>query len=73
VTDRQQQYELAGPWMATDDTRNHVEIARTAKAGVIAMRSTFQPDQVLFITSGQLRSAIEALETKPELRELVHA
>jgi len=65
------QYSIAGTWMAADSSPNHLELARTDEPGVIAMRSTFRPDQVLFVTAGQLRGAISALESKPEFRQLV--
>jgi hypothetical protein len=68
-----QQYELAGPWMPAGEARDHLEFARTAEPGVIAMQSTTWPkgQTPLFLPREVLRAAIEALETKPELRELI--
>jgi hypothetical protein len=69
--DKQPQYRITGPWIAADSSPNHIELAETAEPGVRAMRSTFWPENVLFTTAGQLRAALEALETKREFRELV--
>ena len=65
------QYRITGQWIPADNTDNHLEFAVTEEPGVRAMRSTYQPDNILFTTARQLREALRALETRPEFRELV--
>ena len=51
---------VTGPWTPADKTSNHLEFATTTQENVLALRSTFNPQQYIFATRQQITELVSA-------------
>jgi hypothetical protein len=54
--------EIMGEWVRADDTDNTLELAPTSRPGVIALRDTYDQDEMIFVTNKQILKLVEAVD-----------
>jgi hypothetical protein len=64
-----QNVNIQGDWTPADDSRNRVEIAATERDNLLALRDSYDPQEVVFITKDQLLNLADAVQ-KGRLRNL---
>lgn len=65
-----QHAEIRGTWQPADQSDNRLELAETDRDGVFAIRDSYDPAEVVFATSKQLRNLVDAVQ-KGTLRNIV--
>lgn len=60
---QQPPFEIVGNWTPVDNSENHLEVAQTTGDGILAVRSTYAPQAMLFTTPGQLSNLADAIST----------
>lgn len=67
-----QQPKIVSDWAAADQSTNHLEIALTdalirgngGQQQVMALRDTYRPEHVLFVTPGQIQAFARSTSTQ---------
>jgi hypothetical protein len=52
---------ILGEWVVVDDSDNTLEFAPTSRTGLVALRSSYNPAELIFVTEKQLMSLMDAM------------
>ena len=56
-------YQIQGSRVAAENSTNHLEVARTNDEGVLAVRDSFNPSDVIYCTPRQLTGFASAINS----------
>lgn len=59
------QFDITGNWTPADSTKNTLEIAQTDREDIVALRDSYDPQNVLFTTKNHVRNLAESAQKGP--------
>lgn len=70
---QQHNYQVSGNWAAADTTANHAEVCDVdGQPDLLAVRSTFTPDNILFLPRQQLINLATSINSGQMTRVGLH-
>lgn len=57
--------DITGGWIKADESTNTIEVAKTSREGVFALRDTFDERDTLFVTNKQLLNLADSVAKGP--------
>lgn len=55
-------FDITGNWTPADDTKNTIEVAPTDQREVLALRDSYDPQNVIFVRKNHLTNLADAVE-----------